>query len=191
MVVLQLVSLPYWMIAFAAAVASVGPPDNPAALSARAPSSHVRPTNSRLAGALHEGMTHSQTMRGLVSTLDASSVIVYLHDAGCVSQAESCLMIRRTSGSTRFVHVNFRMTDGRSNRYLDHYDRLVAQIAHELQHAVELARDPTIVDGVTLAAAYGRKSGARRSRDAFTFETEVAVRTGRHVLLELSRQRRR
>ena len=148
-------------------------------------SSHVRPTNSRLIAALGRGFALSPTMHGLIVDIDAAPVIVYLHDAGCPSGAESCLMIGAATGGVRYLHVNFRLTDVRRNRFLDFQDRLVAQIAHELQHALEIARHASIVDGASLAARY-RQLGKDQTRGARTFETAEALLAGRTVLRELA-----
>jgi hypothetical protein len=162
-----------------------------AAQPAIAPPSHVRATNGRLAAALREGLELSRTLRRLVAVLEDVKVLVYLHDGSCDSPVESCLMMGGAAGGYRFVHVKFRMTDGRQTRYLDHFTPLVAQIAHELQHAVEISRDTTVVDGATLAATYERIGRRYRSRDTIVFETDEALATGQAVLRELAGRVRR
>lgn len=156
------------------------------AQAATTPSSHVRATNPRIAAGLQRGLTLSSTMVKLVVELDAAPVIVYLRDGGCPGRAEACLMVGATTEGIRYLHVNFRLSDSRPYRYLDFNDRLVAQIAHELQHAVEVARDPTIVDGSTLALAYSKRAGVRLNGE-LTFETPEALLVGESVLRDIRR----
>jgi hypothetical protein len=63
-------------------------------------------------------------------------------------------------------------------------DDLIAQIGHELQHKLEVADDPTIVDGLTLESAY-RRSGFRPDPKTTRSETLKAIWAGRSVLNEL------
>ena len=57
---------------------------------------------------------------------------------------------------TRYVRINFRLPDGPGVARAWHRDDLSAMIAHELQHAAEVAGWPDVVDGATLEAAHER-----------------------------------
>lgn len=62
-------------------------------------------------------------------------------------------------------------------------DQLI-YLAHELQHAVEIAGAPDVVSPQTLAAFYAR-IGVRTHRESDTFETPQAVEVADHVRREL------
>jgi hypothetical protein len=63
----------------------------------------------------------------------------------------------------------------------------IAMMAHELQHAVEIAETPAIVDGESLAREYKRIGFENQwsSLPGLSFDTQAAVRTGQQVLKEL------
>lgn len=156
-----------------------------AAPDASDPASHVRSTHARLRGALDHGRRHSRTLAGLIATLDASDVVVHLHDGSCDSQTPSCLRLTSSGHGRRILRVDFELTSGRRNAALDHYDRLVAQIAHELQHAVEIATDASVVDGQSLSTCFRRIGTARPTARGIAYETEAARRVGWQVAEEL------
>jgi hypothetical protein len=63
----------------------------------------------------------------------------------------------------------------------------IAMMAHELQHAVEIADTPAIVDGPSLVREY-RQIGYENVRSqlpGISFDTRAAVRAGEQVLKEL------
>ena len=125
---------------------------------------HVRPGDDRLGkNPLQTGISRSATFRGLVETLDASDLIVDLslqlgrpglrgylvHDIGI-------------TGENRYVRVilSVRMTD----------TELVAVLAHELQHAVEVARATHVRQGAQVRVLFEQIGiSTRRSR---VLETE-------------------
>ena len=148
-------------------------------------STSVRSSNARLAGALAAGISRSETLRSLVATLDASNLIVYLHNGNCVRPAEACLMIARTGGDTRLVHINFRIAGNGAGTFLGHQDRLIAQIGHELQHAVEIAGNSEVIDAATLTGLYDRIGRRRESADRIGYETEAAIQAGQRVLRDI------
>jgi hypothetical protein len=59
-----------------------------------------------------------------------------------------------------------------------------AVLAHELQHAREIAQEKTVTDNLTLSNLF-RRVGYERSTDPSTFETAAAVRAGLDVYQEL------
>jgi hypothetical protein len=151
----------------------------------------VRTSNSRLAGALRHGVSRSPTLGRLVETLTASDLLVYLADGTCDSGTESCLMLGSSGTAGRIVRINFQLSNARRNMYVERYDHLVAQIAHELQHALEIAADSSIVNAGSLRAAYGRIGLERATPRGVTYETVAALQIGRDVLSELRRHGRR
>lgn len=138
--------------------------------------SSVRPVD-RLALAAYEfGQRRSDHFRDLVAELDRSDVIVHV-----VTTIE---LPPGIAGTTRFV----ALIEG--SRYVRvHLAPLltmklrVSMLAHELQHACELARSSAASqDGVrALFSAIGRLPG----RDDDVFETADAEQSGRTVWEEL------
>jgi hypothetical protein len=65
--------------------------------------------------------------------------------------------------------------------------RQAAILAHELQHAVEVATAPSVVDESSMAEEY-RRIGfpSRGSEDGTAFESRAAIETGERVLRELA-----
>ena len=66
--------------------------------------------------------------------------------------------------------------------------RLVSLLAHELQHAREIADSDTIVDPVSMAREYAGRLGyhSRKNYDErLTFDSKAAIRAGEQVLREV------
>ena len=154
-------------------------------VSAQPVSSHVLARQGRLAGALRNGMARSPTLATLVETLDASNVLVHLYDGTCEASAESCLMLESGGSSPRIVRVHFRLTSVGRHAVLERYDGLIAQIAHELQHAVEIIRSGAANQDEVMTLyrriAIGECAKGRSDR----CETEAALAVERRVLDEL------
>ena len=139
----------------------------------------VRPVGTRVFSLLHRGYATSPTLAALVDALERSDVIVHIE--------ERWLLDRGRDGETRLVAV------AAGHRYLRIYldpripdQAAMALLAHELQHAVEIADATWVVDQTTLAQLYmcigfeSRTGGASRGVD-----TIQAHETARHVLSEL------
>jgi hypothetical protein len=64
----------------------------------------------------------------------------------------------------------------------------IAMMAHELQHAVEIAETPAIVDGPSLVREYRRIGYENPSSrlPGVSFDTQAATRAGEQVLRELT-----
>ena len=102
--------------------------------------------------------TRSETLRASLDHLDRSDLIVYLAEGSCPNpQSIACLSMIGRNAAKRFVRITFVMQAHGSRTILATFtDHLLAQMAHELQHAIEVADDPVVVDGATLGAAYQR-----------------------------------
>ena len=146
----------------------------------------VRPTTPILADAIREGRRRSQTFGVLLDRLESSDLIVYLLVGSCPDpRSVACLSMIGNSGARRFVQIVFVMQAHGDKTILAAFtDHLIAQIGHELQHAIEVADDSTVVDGQTLGAAYTRW-GFQPDLKTTTYESERAIRTGQAVLSEL------
>ena len=122
-------------------------------------------------------------MRGLVERLDETDVVVYLADAieGCSPNLRACLTFLASAAGTRYLLV-------RTDRWLvAPWDR-IGWLAHELQHAMEIAAAPSVQDPASLGRFYGRvgwQSGPGR------FETSQARVTGDRARQQLAGQNHR
>lgn len=149
--------------------------------------SHVRSTDPVIGAALEEGRLRSEVIRQLVDVIDASDVLVYLARGECPRPAVACLMMAGGGSGVRYIRINFRLPVGLGTAGGWHRHDLAIAIAHELQHAAEIAGWPEVIDGPTLQAAYAR-SGL--DRGATHLDTDAAVRAGDSRRAELGGRRR-
>lgn len=141
---------------------------------------HVRPVHRDLAKLLDEGAARSTTLRALIDQLQHSDVVVMMEfDNGLPNDLAGGLRFVTRAGSLRILRVSIRRTLARP--------QIIATIAHELRHALEVADAPEIVDAESLVSYYRRvdlNGGFKR------FDTLDAQRTGDDVGLELQTWRR-
>lgn len=137
----------------------------------------TRTSDSVVQQAIAEGYATSPTFRGLVDTIEASDVIVYIE--------RQPIRSRGLVGMTRFV---VRASNVRYVRIGLDWALLgreaIAILGHELQHAVEIAEAPWVVDRASveqLFGAIGHPAPAAFNR----YDTEHAVVIGRRVWREL------
>jgi len=104
--------------------------------------------HGRIASAFEGALVRSPAFRAIVEALDASDTFVVIEDGGCPGQqVRSCLhLLPGGSGTYRAVRVR---VGGRQPQPV-----IVAQLAHELRHAAEVAAHPEVVDAATLRAMY-------------------------------------
>ena len=151
-------------------------------------SSQVRTTDPVIGPALTEGLRQSTVIRRLVDVIDASDVIVYLARGDCPRPATACVMMAGGGPDVRYVRINLRLPIGLGQPGFWHKDELSVAIAHELQHAVEIAEWRDVVDGPTLQAAYTRRG---LDRGGTHLDTDAAIRAGDERREELRGRRRR
>jgi hypothetical protein len=137
----------------------------------------IRSTDRRLRSLLEDGLRLSPTLRALVARLHASDVVVYLQCDGPAAP-DGRLTFVSSAGGYRYVVVR-----------MARFPRLqqIAMLAHELQHAVEIAETPAIVDGPSLVREYSRigYENPWSRLPGVSFDTRAAVRAGQQVLKEL------
>lgn len=99
----------------------------------------------------------------------------------CTRRAMSTTVLERTDGSLHAVAGGLRYLVMRIRAGLSRSEH-VATFGHELQHAVEIAEMPSIVDDASLARAY-RQIGflSARPGDSLAFETVAALQVGDRV----------
>jgi hypothetical protein len=143
----------------------------------RPPRPPIRSTDRRLRSLLDEGVRLSPTLRALVARLHASDVVVYVQCDGPAAP-DGRLTFVSSVGGLRYVMVRM----ARFPR-----TQQIAMMAHELQHAVEIADHPAIVDSASLVREYKRIGYTTQigGQPGITFDTKAAVDAGRQVLKEL------
>jgi hypothetical protein len=140
----------------------------------------IRSTDRRLRLLLADGGRVSPTFRALVARLRASDVVVYLQCDGPAGP-DGRLTFLSSAGGYRYVVVRMARFPRAQQ---------IAMMAHELQHAVEIAEMPAIVDGPSLVREYRRIGYENRwSRlPGVSFDTRAAVRIGEQVLREVMQE---
>ena len=139
----------------------------------------LKPADGEMRRLILDGYARSALFRELVDELQRSNAIVVIQFGQCAKgRFRSCVTNVDGDGRQRHVRVkiNTRTTD----------DRLVATIAHELQHAVEILRDPAVTDARSALGLY-RQIGKGRCQEGLSdeCETETALRIESRVLQEL------
>jgi hypothetical protein len=139
----------------------------------------IRTLDAHLHGLLEQGVRESPTFRALAARVEQSDVIVYLvPDVSPPSGVAGRLTFLSATGGVRYVAVRLRP--------LGSSVREVAMLAHELQHAVEIAENASIVDDETLARQYLRIGLAKPVPRATAFDTRAAIDAGYQVHRELA-----
>ncbi len=140
---------------------------------------HIRTTDPHLIRLLRDGVRTSDTFRRLVDRLNRSDVVVYLDCGGGTAASDGRLTFISAVGGYRYVHVRVAR--------LPSADVQIALIGHELQHAVEIADAPDVIDSLSLAREYQRIGFlSPRVTPGVSFDSDAAVTAGNRVLRELS-----
>ena len=142
--------------------------------------SHVRAESIDVRQLIAETAQRSTTFRSLVEEIDRSSVIVYVRVRLLASQAlDGRTGLLGARFGTRYLAIELACPRSR--------DTQMATLAHELQHALEIAGEPSVVDVPSLMRFYTRiGSRLQPIGVTMTFETRGAADTGaraRHELL--------
>jgi hypothetical protein len=149
-------------------------------MAAQAP--RIRPLDPLTSVAYERGHRQSARFRALVTELDESDLIVHIVTTGALPPGVSGTTRLVTHlGGARYVRVELASSLTLKMR--------VAILAHELQHACELARSgaSTSIAVRALYQAIGRVADGGGER----FETTDAERVGRQVWTELGEARAR
>jgi hypothetical protein len=160
----------------AAAAAPLRAQTDPAYWQVIAPDSHVRASDPELRAAIRDGIRRSDTLRRLLERLQRSDVIVYLDFDPLLRYGyDGRMRFMSRTENARYLKVGLRVQARR--------ERLIAMLAHELQHAVEVADASEVIDAVSLARLFARIGSSNQSHEKF--ETNGAVRAARKVNEEL------
>ena len=138
----------------------------------------LRPQDARLEQVIKEGARRSATFKSLVDRIEASNVIVYVAMNPVMKSNLSGMLTWMTrTGSYRYVRASIS-TDLS-------FDQMVATVAHELQHAVEVIEDETVTDEKSMVALYRRIGRQNSSAAPVRWETDAAQQAGFRVRREL------
>jgi hypothetical protein len=108
---------------------------------------HIRCQNHRILEAFEYASTRSATFRNVVAAVESSNVIVSVAEGPCQnSTIRGCLQLLQATPDVR--HVIIRI-DPRQPVIA-----VVRQLAHELQHAAEIAAAPEVIDAASLRRLY-------------------------------------
>jgi hypothetical protein len=141
----------------------------------------VRPDDRRSAALLVQGLRLSPTIRQLVAQLEERQVVVYI-------QIEKRLK-GRLAGSLTWIAGTPHIRYVRVSINPDVRGAVaVAVLGHELQHAIEVANEPSIVDNKSLNAFY-REHGISMSSHRNDWDTDAARLVGEGILRDLAHAR--
>jgi hypothetical protein len=142
------------------------------------PDRRVRSTDRRIVDLLEMGIQRSPTFASLVKALNASDVIVYVERVRELPpMLAGRLVLLPIAGERRYLRIQVR---GDLSQV-----ELIALIGHELQHALEIASEPTVRDAPAMLTLYQR-IGRPTAGAEHTFDTIAAQDTGRQVRQELA-----
>ncbi|MDP2317716.1 MAG: hypothetical protein Q8O42_00045 [Acidobacteriota bacterium] len=141
-------------------------------------SRNLRPIDATAARLITEGVGRSSTLAALVDRIERSDVIAYVETESCRSKPwAGRLRFVTAAGGRRFLRIGVCAELRRTIQ--------IAMLAHELQHAVEIAgSDAYEVEAVR--ALYERIGVPRESSDGIAcFDTAAAVSVGRAALKDV------
>jgi len=140
----------------------------------------VRSHSPEVAALIGRASESSATFRRLMTSIDGTDGLIYVDYGTCGHGVRACFLLAvQVAGPFRVLHIKIdvRRTDC----------RLMADIGHELQHAIEVLSDPHITDGVSAYSFYERIAPGLTS-DRLRFETEAAQQTGAEVRHEACKE---
>lgn len=125
---------------------------------------HVRATDPLLRAWITNGGAESATLKSLIDELVASDIIVHVVMVDRLSGANGQLYFVTKTPTARYLRIEVTRMGGRAD--------MIALLAHELQHAVEVAHSPGVRDADSLAAFYLRVG--ENMRDARHYDSIAA-----------------
>ncbi len=116
---------------------------------------HVRSTDPLVRAWIKNGAAESQTLSGLLAELAASDVIVHVVLVNRIAGgANGQLYFVTATPTARYLRAEITRVGGRADT--------IALIAHELQHAAEVAASARVRDSLSLSSLYLGMSEPRR-----------------------------
>lgn len=144
----------------------------------------LKPADAEMRRLISDGFDRSATFRALVDAIHQSNGVVIVQYGLCANgRFRSCVTNVDGDRGRRNIRikVNTRATD----------DRLIATVAHELHHAIEILSDPEVASPESVLALYRRiGTGPCRQGLSEACETDEALRVEAVVNDELARRAR-
>ncbi|HVQ14071.1 MAG TPA: hypothetical protein VMS40_10785 [Vicinamibacterales bacterium] len=129
---------------------------------------HVRATGAKIESVIDAGIAGSATFRGLIETLNQSDVIVYIEPIRTRRPLTGFLSHNVvTRGQYRYLRIAVEIAGSKR--------RLASVLAHELQHAVEVANAPDARDPESLERLFDRLATGFGCGLTSCFETRAAM----------------
>ena len=165
-----------WLVPALLTTMFVTPSDADTLLSS--PARRVRSTDKQITKMLALGIERSPTFGRLVRALNSTDVIVYVERTRNLPKPlAGRMLLLPMAGHQRYLRIQVR-SDLPARE-------LIALIAHELRHALEIADHPAVRDASAMLDLY-RRIGHATSSALHTFDTEAAQTAGRQVRQEIS-----
>jgi hypothetical protein len=134
----------------------------------------VRSESPELANVIRRASEASVAFRRLIAAIDRTDGLIYVDNGRCGHGVSACLLLAvQVAGPFRVLRIRIAAR-GRDCA-------LMAQIGHELQHAIEILSDPHVTDGASAYALLERIAPGGPISDRGRFETAAAVRAGLDV----------
>ena len=155
----------------------------PAAADAPDPrTAHVRPLTRESAALLADATARCPVVQALVDDLGRTDVVVYVTDStnGASRLLPAYLTFVSAAAGTRYLLVQV------DRWHVSPWDR-IAWLAHELAHAMEIARAPEVQDAESLSRFYKRVGWQHHGR---CFESAQAQATGTLARSQVAGSRR-
>ncbi|HSL21315.1 MAG TPA: hypothetical protein VK886_07265 [Vicinamibacterales bacterium] len=136
---------------------------------------HVRTSSAYLSRLIELARAESPTFFAMLVAIDTSDMIVYFEAVPQLdSRLRGCVHFMGAAGGYRYVRAQIRtaMTS----------HEVISSLAHELQHAIEIAAHPEVRSELDLAELYRRIGDEHQWR---MFETVTAQQAGRTVRNEM------
>jgi hypothetical protein len=148
-------------------------------------STAVRSSERLLNDLVAEGIARSATFHRLVEAIAKTNTVVYIERGVCAfGHVRACLLpFMAATRNVRYLRVVLTEPLNLRDR-----NRLIARVGHELQHALEVAERPDVVDVTDMAALF-RHSGVPLGR-RLGYEPSAARAAGDAVLDELQVNRK-
>jgi len=148
------------------AVAVVGLLQASAEAQSALPFTRVRPIDERASELLLDAWTSSPTVQALVETIEASDLIVQVESQPVLAVFRARLRFMSAVPGCRYLRVSIKVPGLP--------ETLLPALAHELQHAVEIAQAADVVDERTLTDLF-RRIGSETKHTVYETEAAVAV----------------
>ncbi len=139
----------------------------------------VRAADDTFRALIRSGDAQSPTFRVMVDEIQRSNAVVTVQFGFCAKgQVRSC--VSHVGGSAHTRTIRILINPAATN------NRLIATIAHELYHALEIIRDPEVTSNDAAMRLYRRIATGDCARGrSERCETQAALATEAQVLVEL------